>query len=758
MNSNEGEPWNTHPDGRVSASQWDLRTTFTWGLLVFAALLPIALLGLYSFQVTARAVRELVQTDNQTAARITAELVSHDIEFSVSLAESFAALPDLVEGVERRDEQAVRRQLRALVRSYARVDRAYVTDPEGRLWADFPHAPESQGRNLADLDWYRGLSRTWTPYVSEVYQRNAEPKPLVVAIAVPIRHEQRVIGALVYQCRLDEITAWLKPINLGHAGYVFVIDHTGTLAAHPHLNLRTRAYEDYARLAPISRAMRGGPRTAEYLDPLARRTMIASFAPVRLGAHDWLAVAQQPIEDAYAPIQRLGLHISVAAGILSLVALAVVITLGRISGRNRRLFRELEMRAAELRIAERRSRQLIEESLDPIIVADQQGNISLFNPAAQKTFGYTAQEVLGHSLTMLMPPEFHNAHERGLQRYVETRESRLVGHTVAVNGLRKNGEIFPLELSLSVLGLPDRILFLGAIRDLTERYRMQARVDQSEKLASLSLLSAGMAHEVNNPLAYVANNLAVIERDTNNLVRLLAAYEQALPALKSASCKLAEEIDQLAEEIDLDYLKENLPAILKSTRQGVKRIADIVQSLRNFARLDRGSSDHINLLEAIQTSLEMIQGRLNRRNITVELPRGDLPTVICAPVQVNQVLLNLLVNAMQAIEASTRGSGRIEVHVWKAGNEVVVEIADDGPGIPADVLPRIFDPFFTTKAVGEGTGLGLSISHGIVTDHGGRIEVDSTPGLGSRFRVILPVAGKGTLDDNAAQTLPVGGR
>jgi signal transduction histidine kinase len=188
----------------------------------------------------------------------------------------------------------------------------------------------------------------------------------------------------------------------------------------------------------------------------------------------------------------------------------------------------------------------------------------------------------------------------------------------------------------------------------------------------------------------------------------------------------------------------------------VKRIADIVQSLRDFARLDRASSDRIQLREAIQTSLEMIRGRLNRRNITVELPQGELPTVTCAPVQINQVLLNLLVNAMQAIEADSRKSGRIEVRVWTAGDEVVVEIADDGPGIPADVLPRIFDPFFTTKPVGEGTGLGLSISHGIVTDHGGRIEVESTPGQGSRFRVILPAGGKGRLDGKAEQTLSAG--
>ena len=130
--------------------------------------------------------------------------------------------------------------------------------------------------------------------------------------------------------------------------------------------------------------------------------------------------------------------------------------------------------------------------------------------------------------------------------------------------------------------------------------------------------------------------------------------------------------------------------------------------------------------------------------------------VVCAPAQINQVVLNLLVNAMQAIEATGRGAGRIEIATRCAGDEVILEVADDGCGIPAEILPRIFDPFFTTKPVGQGTGLGLAISHGIVADHGGRIEVESTPGRGSRFRVILPVGGKGQGREQAGRSLPAG--
>jgi PAS domain S-box-containing protein len=419
---------------------------------------------------------------------------------------------------------------------------------------------------------------------------------------------------------------------------------------------------------------------------------------------------------------------------------------------------ELKRAEEALRASEQRYRQLTEGTQDAIVVADQQGCITLFNTAAQQTFGYTEREVVGQPLTLLMPEESRDAHQQGLQRYLETREPRVIGRTVELRGRRKSGETFPLELSLSVLELPEGLAFLGAIRDVTERQQMHARVVQSEKLASLGLLSAGVAHEINNPLAYVANNLAVIERDLQGLITLATVCEKIRPELEANQPGVSAEFLDIAETIDLPYLSENLGPILASTRQGVKRVADIVQNLRGFARLDQATVDRVDLHEAITSSLELIRGRLGRRRIHVDQDLGELPPVVCAPAQVNQVILNLLVNALQAIEATDRGEGRIEIRTRMEGDGVVIEIADDGCGIPAEHLARIFDPFFTTKPVGQGTGLGLAISHGIIQDHGGRIEVQSTPGRGSRFRVILPIEGKGSHDDRTAQALPAGRR
>jgi two-component system NtrC family sensor kinase len=272
-----------------------------------------------------------------------------------------------------------------------------------------------------------------------------------------------------------------------------------------------------------------------------------------------------------------------------------------------------------------------------------------------------------------------------------------------------------------------------------ERHQMRARVVQSEKLASLGMLSAGVAHEINNPLAYIANNLAVLERDVRFLLDILDLYGRGHAEFQAARPDLAREVARLADDLDLAYVKENMGKLLHSTRQGVKRVADIVQNLRGFARLDHAAVDQADVHEAIRTALDMIKGRIDRRGITIEENFGDIPEVAGSPAQLNQVFLNLLINALQAIETTHRPDGRITITTATDDGEVVVEVADNGCGITDDVLPQIFDPFFTTKGVGDGTGLGLSITHGMVHDQGGHLEVESDAGQGTRFRVFLPV-------------------
>jgi PAS domain S-box-containing protein len=267
----------------------------------------------------------------------------------------------------------------------------------------------------------------------------------------------------------------------------------------------------------------------------------------------------------------------------------------------------------------------------------------------------------------------------------------------------------------------------------------QSQLVHSEKLAALGTLAAGMAHEINNPLAFASNNVAVLERDIAAVLSVLSRYQEGWSALKSADPERAEAIAQLQEQVDIAYLQANLVGIAHAARKGLKRVAQIVQNLRGFAQLDRAEIGEIDVNEALDVGLGMLSDLLARQQIAVVRDYGTLPPLECAPAHINQVFLNLLMNGMQAIEASGKPSGQLQVATRCDGTLIVVEVADDGCGIPPEILSKIFDPFFTTKPVGRGTGLGLSLSHGIVAEHGGRIEVESTVGTGTRFRISLPV-------------------
>jgi PAS domain S-box-containing protein len=409
-----------------------------------------------------------------------------------------------------------------------------------------------------------------------------------------------------------------------------------------------------------------------------------------------------------------------------------------------------ERKRAEEAVAEseRRYRQLTESTQDAIIVADQQGSITLFNPAAERMFGYQTSEVLGRPLTLLMPEEFQVRHRRGFQRYRESRQARVIGQgAVELQGRRKDGSDFPLELALSVVSLgspgPDgkeQIQFLGALRDLTERNRFRAMLVQNEKLASIGQLSAGVAHEINNPLAYVGNNLVVLERDSKGLLELVELHQSHLDRLARFDPEAAASVKALAEEIDLNYLRENLPRLIKRTREGVDRVTRIVHSLRGLARTDSPKRHEAHLPDLVETSLEILRGRVRRGGIEIVQEHDPLPRVPCVSSQISQVLLNLLVNAVQAIEATGKQQGgRIGIKSRRQGQEMIVEVVDNGCGIAPAHLSKVFEPFFTTKDVGEGTGLGLSISETIVRGHGGRLEVESRLGEGSCFRIVLPL-------------------
>jgi len=273
----------------------------------------------------------------------------------------------------------------------------------------------------------------------------------------------------------------------------------------------------------------------------------------------------------------------------------------------------------------------------------------------------------------------------------------------------------------------------------------QLQLVQSEKMASLGQMVAGLVHEINTPLGYVRNNVEMTRAALDDATRLVVAQEAVIDAL-SGDTMPGEDLDQRLEEIaDLrtrvdGTALEDLCALLDDTLHGVGQIGDLVVNLKDFSRLDQSGMQKADINKLVESALKIVQHILRKRDIAVVHEPGELPEIFCAPAQINQVLLNLLGNAAQAIE---HDHGRVVVRTQALDRRVLVLVEDNGKGIAAADLPRIFDPFFTTKPVGQGTGLGLAISHQIIEQHGGVIRVASRPGIGTRFLVVLPFAPPG---------------
>jgi two-component system, NtrC family, sensor kinase len=271
----------------------------------------------------------------------------------------------------------------------------------------------------------------------------------------------------------------------------------------------------------------------------------------------------------------------------------------------------------------------------------------------------------------------------------------------------------------------------------------QAQLIQSEKMASLGQMVAGIAHEINTPLGYVRNNVEMTQAALGDMSGLIGGYQHVVDALVAGAdeAEFASRVAQLEEKraaFDLDAL-EDLRALLDDTVFGVGQIAELVGNLKDFSRLDQARLERVDVHKLIESALKIGGNLLRKKNIEIVRQFGQVPPIQCSPAQINQVLLNLITNATQAIEHT---QGRLTLRTHVVGHYVLIAVEDNGKGIAPQNLERIFEPFFTTKPIGQGTGLGLSICFQIIEQHRGRIRAASTPGTGTRFLIALPVLAK----------------
>ncbi len=259
---------------------------------------------------------------------------------------------------------------------------------------------------------------------------------------------------------------------------------------------------------------------------------------------------------------------------------------------------------------------------------------------------------------------------------------------------------------------------------------------QSEKMASIGQLAAGVAHEINNPVGFIKSNFNTLKEYAGELNGALDKYNDIIKAMGDVD--IEQRIDSINNEHDIEYVTEDISTLLAESFDGISRIEDIVKSLKHFSRADTKEWEEADINEGIENTLKVVAHEL-KYIAEVEKDLNDLPLVQCLPMQINQVLMNLLVNAGHAIDPE-RNDGKVLIQTLQKNQQIVIRIQDNGSGIEEKHLVKIFDPFFTTKPIGKGTGLGLSLSYNIIQEHNGEIIVNSTPGEGTCFTITLPIS------------------
>jgi len=374
-----------------------------------------------------------------------------------------------------------------------------------------------------------------------------------------------------------------------------------------------------------------------------------------------------------------------------------------------------------LRKSEDRLRATVECALDCIIGMDAQGRVIEFNPAAEQTFGYKKSQALGGALAELIIPErFRDAHTAGMERYLKTGDAPFLGKRVELVAMRADGSELPVELAIDVAQGPEGRIFVGYLRDITERkaaeeqrLRLETQLRQAQKMEAIGQLTGGIAHDFNNILTGVMGYLS------------------------------------MAQDRVKGYRDAKLDKYLSRAERSGQRAKELIQQMLTFSRGQRGEARSLQLAPVLREAVRLLGSSLpSSVEIRTDLA-ADCPCVLVDPLHVEQVLMNLCINARDAMQgkgtlkitlrsASCRGCVCASCHQPVGGAFVELAVQDSGSGIAPQVLERVFEPFFSTKEVGKGSGMGLAMVHGIVHEYGGHIHVDSNPGSGTTVRVWLP--------------------
>lgn len=412
-----------------------------------------------------------------------------------------------------------------------------------------------------------------------------------------------------------------------------------------------------------------------------------------------------------------------------------------------------QQKQAELAIMESEEKfsAMANSATDPIIMVDETDQVVFWNTASEETFGFTAEDIAGCKLhEWIVPEEYRQLFKKIFSPVIKTGKGKIIGKTLEVEALRKDGKRLPIELSVSSVQIKGRWHVIGILRDISSRKEaerehqmLDIQLRQAQKLESIGQLAAGIAHEINTPTQFVGDNTSFLQEAISDYSQLLNCYERLATAVKNEedTTSILTTIKNTIDEIDLEFLQEEIPKSIEQSLDGLSRISRIVRAMKEFSHPGTTDKTSTNLNKAIKSTIEVSRNEWKyHADLNTEFDES-LPQVTCLPDEINQVFLNLIVNAAHAIaEKDADRKGIITITTKSLDDSVQLTVNDSGAGIPEAIRERIFDPFFTTKKVGKGTGQGLSIAYSVIVDkHNGTIKVDSVEGKGSTFTITLPV-------------------
>ncbi len=400
---------------------------------------------------------------------------------------------------------------------------------------------------------------------------------------------------------------------------------------------------------------------------------------------------------------------------------------------------DLEFQSSVLRLEQERFHGILKSANFGLLVLNgEDDSIILINRQARKYLQLRREhdaEFFNENFRQLFPAEISERIERLVTTVKET------GKVCRLPSFRTD-DGFILEMqSYPVLSQETLRATVIVVNDITERTKLEEQLLVSSKLAGIGELAAGIAHEINNPIGYIASNTRTLRRYVSDLAELLGEYHKLkdVVAAGEAAASFVGKIEALEQRLDLGYMLDDMQSLVAENRDGLERVVKILRDLKNFSHLEEEAPQNVNLNDVIEDALNLARNEL-RFKAEIETDLGELPTFLGHPGQLSQVFINILINAAHAIEHK----GTVSVATRMLDEKIVATVHDTGSGIPPEVLPGIFDPFYTTKGRGKGTGLGLSIALEIVQKHGGTISVASTPGEGTTFTIELPITPEAT--------------